>query len=90
MYALKSSEARRQYPKRLKLLFDFIGLSGSLEEQASEFLKRAIQDIQTCQDSIIGFLDFHKQRVRHKERQSAHRSGAEVVIDRGCKLEGKL
>jgi hypothetical protein len=23
MYALKSSEARRQYPKRLKMLFDF-------------------------------------------------------------------
>ncbi len=67
MYALKSSEARRQYPKRLKMLFDFIGLTGSLEEQATEFLKRARQDIQSCQDSIIGFLDFHNQRVRRKE-----------------------
>jgi hypothetical protein len=67
MYALKSSEARRQYPKRLKMLFDFIGLSGSLEEQATEFLKRAREDIQPCQDSIIGFLDFHNQRVRRKQ-----------------------
>jgi hypothetical protein len=33
MFALKSSEARRQYPKRLKMLFDFLGLPGSLEEQ---------------------------------------------------------
>lgn len=32
MYALKSSEAKRQYPKRLKMLFDFLGLPGSLEE----------------------------------------------------------
>jgi hypothetical protein len=24
MYALKSSEARRQYPKRLKMLFDYL------------------------------------------------------------------
>ena len=26
MYALKYSEARRQYPKRLKLLFGYLGL----------------------------------------------------------------
>jgi len=67
MYALKSSEARRQYPKRLKMLFDFLGLAGSLEEQATEFLKSARQDVQWCQDSIIVFLDFHKQRVGRKE-----------------------
>ncbi|MFL6347774.1 MAG: hypothetical protein ACJ72X_05725, partial [Nitrososphaeraceae archaeon] len=34
MYALKSSEARRQYPKRLKMLFDYLKLQGPLEEQA--------------------------------------------------------
>jgi hypothetical protein len=32
MYALRSAEARRQYPKRLKRLFDFLGLAGSFEE----------------------------------------------------------
>jgi hypothetical protein len=36
MYALKSSEARRQYPKRLKMLFDFLNLHRSVEEQARE------------------------------------------------------
>jgi hypothetical protein len=40
MYALKSSEARRQYPKRLKMLFDYLKLSGSLEEQVVKFLKK--------------------------------------------------
>lgn len=35
-YALKSYEARRQYPRRLKILFDFLDLSGTLEEQAAE------------------------------------------------------
>jgi transcription initiation factor TFIIIB Brf1 subunit/transcription initiation factor TFIIB len=40
MYALKSSEARRQYPKRLKMLFDYLKLPGSLEEQAIEFLEK--------------------------------------------------
>ena len=45
MYALNSSEARRQYPKRLKMLFDFLNLSGSLEEQANEFLDKARQNM---------------------------------------------
>ncbi len=66
-YALKSSEERRQYPKRLKMLFDFLGLSGSLEEQASEFLERSRQNPQWCQDTIISFLDLHNQRVKIKE-----------------------
>jgi hypothetical protein len=63
MYSLKSSEAKRQYPKRLKMLFDFLDLSGSLEEQAQSFLDKARQNIQWAQDSIMIFLDFHKQRV---------------------------
>jgi hypothetical protein len=37
MYALKSSEARRQYPKRLKMLFDYLKLQGPLEQQAKQF-----------------------------------------------------
>jgi hypothetical protein len=67
MYALKSSESRRQYPRRLKLFFDFIGLSGTLSEQAVEFLKRSKADINSIQDNVIRFLDFHKERVRRKE-----------------------
>jgi hypothetical protein len=67
MYVLKYSEARRQYPKRLKMLFDFLNLSGSLEEQANEFLDKARQNIQWSQDSIMKFLDYHKERVRRKE-----------------------
>ena len=67
MYALKSSEARRQYPKRLKMLFDFLDLPGSLEEQATAFLDKARQNIQWSQDSIMKFLEYHKERVRRKE-----------------------
>jgi hypothetical protein len=44
MYALKSSEATRQYPKRLKMLFDFCSLPGSIEEQAGYFLDKARQN----------------------------------------------
>ena len=61
MYALKSSEARRQYPRRLKLFFDFKGLRGI------EFLKCLKEDINSEQDNVLRFLEFHKERVRRKE-----------------------
>ncbi len=32
------------------MVFDFIGLPGSLEEQAKQFLERAGQNAQWCQD----------------------------------------
>ena len=68
MYALKSSEARRQYPKRLKMLFDYLGIHGSLQEQAIVFLHKTKQNgIQWAQDNIMIFLDFHKERVMQKE-----------------------
>jgi hypothetical protein len=68
MYALKSSEARRQYPRRLKMLFDYLKLQGSLEEQSKHFLDNTRQKgILWAQDSIMMFLDFHKERVRKKE-----------------------
>jgi hypothetical protein len=65
---MKSSKARRQYPKRLKMLFDYHKLSGSIEEQANEFLNKTKETgIHWAQDSIIKFLDSHKERVRCKE-----------------------
>jgi hypothetical protein len=67
MYALKSSEARRQYPRRLKLFFDFLGLKGTLNEQAIELLTRLIKDIDYQQDLFVRFLEFHLGRVRRKE-----------------------
>jgi hypothetical protein len=33
-YALKSSESRRQYPKRFEKFLNFVGLEGSLEDQS--------------------------------------------------------
>ena len=70
IYTLKSSEARRQYPKRLKMLFDYLKLSGTLEEQAIEYLNKAEKQengAQWTQQSIMVFHDFHKERVRLKE-----------------------
>jgi hypothetical protein len=43
IYGLKSPESRKEYPGRLRLYFDFLGLSGSsssLDEQAEAFIKK--------------------------------------------------
>ena len=50
------------------MLFDYLNLSGPIEEQAREFLdKTREKGIHWAQDSILIFLDFHKERVRRKE-----------------------
>ena len=48
------------------MLFDYLEVLGSLEEQAIEFLNKAKAQengAQWAQHNIMAFLDFHKQRV---------------------------
>lgn len=52
------------------MLFDYLKLSGTLEEQAIEYLNKAEKQengAQWTQQSIMVFHDFHKERVRLKE-----------------------
>jgi hypothetical protein len=65
---LNSPETQRQYPKRLKLPFDHVGLTGdSLEAQGQAFLDKTRENPQWAQEKIIDFIHFHKQRVLRKE-----------------------
>ena len=36
LYALKAPETRRQWPNRLKVAFQFLGLTGDLDHQARQ------------------------------------------------------
>jgi hypothetical protein len=41
IFALKSSESKKQYPKRLKIFFDFgLNLSLTLEQEAQIFYQK--------------------------------------------------
>jgi hypothetical protein len=64
-----SKEAKRQYPRGLRLLFDYLKIpaGGDLEERAQAFLDKAKGDPQWAQDSITYFLVFHKDRVNNRE-----------------------
>ncbi len=43
MYGLGSPESRRQYPARFKVFLDFLELEGTVSEQASQFMSRAVK-----------------------------------------------
>jgi len=63
LYALRAPETKRQYPRRLKVFLDYLGLEGYLEEQAKPFLIKAKQNPQWAQCSLIQFISFQKHRV---------------------------
>ncbi len=66
-YALKSSEARRQYPRRLQLLFDFLGLPGALNEQALTYFDNVKKSQTLEQANLMKFFEYHKARIQRKE-----------------------
>jgi hypothetical protein len=71
LYAFKylnSPQTQRQYPKRLKLFFEYIEMPGKdIEEQGQVFLEKAAGNKQWAEEKIFLFLYFHKQRVLRKE-----------------------
>jgi hypothetical protein len=40
----RNPESKRQYPRRIKMFFDFLGFRGTLEEHAKESLRNAKQN----------------------------------------------
>lgn len=63
MYGLRAAESKRQYPARLKVYLDFLGLEGTLPEQISRFLVKAKQDVLWAQSSIMRFIESQKERA---------------------------
>jgi integrase len=64
-YALKAPETRRQWPRRLKVFFDFLEMEGAslLEEQARLFVIKTRQRPPWAQDSLIRFMTLQRERV---------------------------
>jgi hypothetical protein len=90
---LNSPETQRQYPKRLKLFFDHIGLdigdssSSSLEAQRQAFLDKTRENPQWAQEKIIDFIHFHKQRVLRKEIAAGTLTNFFLAIKLFCEIK---
>jgi hypothetical protein len=67
MYALKAKESKRQYPRRFKMFLDFLGLEGTINEQAKQFLENTKRNPQWTEDEFINFVSFQLQRVSRGE-----------------------
>lgn len=65
---LGAPESKRQYPKRLQVFFNFLGLRGDIYEQSISFVKRyKEQDGEELERQLIMFAGFQKERVEKKE-----------------------
>ncbi len=68
---LKSSETQRQYRKHLETFFNDISIEGqTLEEKGQAFLAQAANNKRWTEDTIVSFIDYHKQRVNNSSNSS--------------------
>ena len=66
-YALKAPESRRQYPRRFKPFLDYLGLQGTLVEQAKQFWLKAKENTKWAEDGLMLFIQFQKGRANAHE-----------------------
>jgi hypothetical protein len=64
MYCLRASETRRQWPQRLKMLFDFLKIEGDLDHQATTFAENSKKDPKWGEESLMRFISFQNERVK--------------------------
>jgi hypothetical protein len=68
LYALKAPETKRQWPNRLKIVFNFLGLHGDLDEQAKQFMNLCKEGgMTTTQNRLIEFISYQVQRSQKGE-----------------------
>lgn len=67
LFALKAPETKRQYPKRLEVFLDFLGLKGTFEDKVLDFYHKAIDNPLWLSQKLIEFIQYQKQRVLKNE-----------------------
>lgn len=92
LLALKAPETKRQYPKRLESLFDFLGLEGSFEEKTVLFYKmiKAQKESELLTNQLLKFLQYQKDRVLRKEIEEATVSNYFKAIKLFCEMNNVM
>jgi hypothetical protein len=67
VYGLRAPESKRQYPKRLKVVLDYIGLEGTLAEQSSEFYSSVRANPKWLATTMMQFISHQNGRVGRGE-----------------------
>jgi hypothetical protein len=66
-YALRATETKRQYPRRLKVFMDFFKLERDIRQQAKTLKEKNQNDNNWFRTSIIQFFEFQKERARRND-----------------------
>ena len=96
-YALKSSESRRQYPKRFEKFLNFLGLDGSLEDKSKAFLLdfgtvlnrsilQAVREVGTVR-SMDSLDRFRERMVGILDKAEENAPGDEVTGIRALRMD---
>ncbi|TVP41182.1 site-specific integrase [Candidatus Nitrosocosmicus arcticus] len=67
---LRAPESKRQYPPRLQVFFNFLGLEGDIENQSKVFVnefKKDNEDDRLLQKKLLSFSRSQRERVDNKE-----------------------
>ncbi|HET9807469.1 MAG TPA: hypothetical protein VFP49_11205 [Nitrososphaeraceae archaeon] len=88
LYALKSPEVRRQYPKLLKIFLDTIKfeLDKPLEERVYLLFQESVAKTKWLETKIIRFVEYQKQRVERKEIAAGTLKNYVKVIKLFCQM----
>ena len=88
LYALKSPEVRRQYPKLLKIFLDTIKfeLDKPLEERVYLLFQESVSKTKWLETKIIRFVEYQKQRVERKEIAAGTLKNYVKVIKLFCQM----
>ena len=88
LYALKSPEVRRQYPKLLKIFLDTIKfeLDKPLEERFYLLFQQSVSKTKWLETKIIRFVEYQKQRVERKEIAAGTLKNYVKVIKLFCQM----
>ena len=67
LYALKSPDAKRQYPSLLNKFFTFLAIRGNMDEKCSQLLFIAKKDPDLFQSNLMRYCSFQKDRIQKGE-----------------------
>jgi hypothetical protein len=67
LYALKSPDAKRQYPSLLNKFLTFLAIQGNMDEKCFKLLSIAKKDPDLFQSNLMRYCSFQKDRIQKGE-----------------------
>ena len=67
LYAIRNTETKRHYVRRLENFFDYISLEGTLEQKSKSFLSKSCNNDSWVYANVMKFISYQKERAERGE-----------------------